>query len=71
MPGADGGGRHAGDGQDGGLERQLLQARQRRRLHSRRQPRHLLAVGRRATAPGQHLVPEEGAAAVCCALHGF
>ncbi|KAI4994474.1 hypothetical protein ZWY2020_034115 [Hordeum vulgare] len=44
LPGTDGGGRHAGDGQDGRLERQLLQARQRRRLPPRRQPRHLLAV---------------------------
>uniref|UniRef100_A0A453A0D5 Uncharacterized protein n=1 Tax=Aegilops tauschii subsp. strangulata TaxID=200361 RepID=A0A453A0D5_AEGTS len=28
-------------------------------------------VGRRAAAPGQHPVPEEGAAAACCALRGF
>uniref|UniRef100_A0A453E3R1 DOC domain-containing protein n=1 Tax=Aegilops tauschii subsp. strangulata TaxID=200361 RepID=A0A453E3R1_AEGTS len=53
------------------LERQLLQAPQRRRLPPRRQPRHLLAVGRRAAAPGQHPVPEEGAAAACCAVRGF
>lgn len=43
-PGADCGSGHAGDGEDGRLERQLLQGRQRRCGPPRRQPRHLLAV---------------------------
>jgi hypothetical protein len=43
-PRAFGGRGHEGDGENGRMERHLLQGRQRRRRPPRRQPRHLLAV---------------------------
>jgi hypothetical protein len=50
-PGADCGRGHAGGGEEGRVERQFLQGRQRRRSPARRQPRRLLAVSGYRSSP--------------------